>query len=69
MVAFFRNSNHTVKETAKVALSLDVKAKNVLQDESNVKSHRVRRQTSNRKRSKDNEEIGGWNPYTGRQRK
>lgn len=66
MVAFFHNLNQTVKETAKVALSLDDKAKNVLEDEINVKRHRVRRQTSNRKRSKENEEFGGWNPYTGR---
>ena len=64
MVGFFRavSRSTATEETAKLALPLDF-TKEVLENDS--RGHRVRRQTPNRKRSKDNEEFGSWNPYTG----
>ncbi len=37
------------------------------EDVSPGKNHRIRRQTpsNNRKRSKESEDFGAWNPYTG----
>ncbi len=71
MVAFFRSSNPSTQKH--LGQQLRVPPKELIDDEDfendevPKRSSRIRRQTpnNNRKRSKDNEEFGGWNPYAG----
>lgn len=72
MVAFFRSTipvNNNKQPGQQVQTSF---SENKIEDEEDdveapVRSSRIRRQTSNnnRKRSKENEEFGSWNPYAG----
>ncbi|XP_046443321.1 bone morphogenetic protein 7-like isoform X2 [Daphnia pulex] len=69
MVAFFRSSMPSTQK--QLGQQLPVPPKELIDDEDfendevPKRSSRIRRQTpnNNKKRSKDNEEFGGWNPY------
>ena len=69
MVAFFRASlTNSQRHLGQHLLQPQSDASDEDDDEEiSSKSSRIRRQTpnNNRKRSKDSEDFGSWNPYTG----
>lgn len=72
MVAFFRSLMPAIHKQPDQQVQVLQKelTDNEDEDDNEVskRSNRIRRQTpnNNRKRSKDSEEFGGWNPYAGR---
>lgn len=72
MVAFFRSLLPSVQKQP--GQQIHIPQKELIEDEDEddneipKRSSRIRRQTpnNNRKRSKDSEEFGGWNPYAGK---
>lgn len=71
MVAFFRNLLPSVDKQPGQQLHTSLTEKkddDYGEEDGIVRRSRVRRQTpnNNRKRSKDSEEFGSWNPYAGK---